>query len=247
MTQDEDPLAALDAKIAALEAKTREGLPARAEAVARAVAAWRDGLGSANDARRAAHRLRGMAQNPELRALAEAIEISAARDELPEPALVARLTTAASQAKTSHDVPAMPKAAAPPGEARARLLVVDDDRAILRMVCTTLERVGGHEVVSASNADAALAALDGDAFDVILLDAMMPDKNGLELCAEARARETQRDATLVVLSAANRSQLGWPTEGGPDHWWLKPLPASVLVQQVGELVDARRNPKRPGP
>lgn len=240
MAQDEDRLAGLDATIAALKARTQRGLPERADAVAAAVEAWRAGQGDASAVRRLAHKLRGAAEDPSLRAMAEAIETAAANDQPPDVALIERLVERARIAAKERRRDEAPVAKA---ERRARILVVDDDEAIMRMVSMTLDRVGGHEVVSASTSTDALAALDGPAFDVILLDAMMPDRNGFELCNEARERETQRDAILVVLSAANQSQLGWPTVGGPDHWWLKPMPASVLVEQIAKLVNSLGDPK----
>ncbi len=242
MTQDDDRLAGLDATIAALKAKTRRGLGQRAEAVAAAVGAWRAGEDRAIEVRRLAHKLRGAAENETLRALAEVVETSAAQGKIPTPDQVARLLTLAKESAKSNEPQASVRASKV--SRRARVLVVDDDEAILRMVSMTLERVGGHDVVSASTADEAKHALDSKAFDVILLDAMMPETNGLELCGEARKRELQQDATLVVLSAANRSQLGWPQEGGPDHWWLKPMPGSLLVAEIGKLIDARRDDKR---
>lgn len=235
-------MAGLDATIAALEARTQRGLPERAAALAKAVDAWRSGQGDASAVRRLAHKLRGAARDPGLRAMAEAIETSATSDQPPDAALVERLVERSRVAAKERARAGAPVVKA---DRRARILVVDDDEAIMRMVSMTLERVGGHDVVSACTTRDALRALDGPAFDVILLDAMMPDKNGFELCNEARARNTQRGAVLVVLSAANQSQLGWPTVGGPDHWWLKPMPASVLVEQIAKLVNTLGDPEPP--
>ena len=243
MAQDEDRLSGLDATIAALKAHQRRRLPERAQKLAQAIDAWRSGEGEALAVRRLAHKLRGAAEDPGLRAMAEAIETSATSEQPPDEELVQRMLQRARLA--AEDAEHRERGPAEKANRRARILVVDDDEAIMRMVSMTLERVGGHEVVSASTSTGALEALDGPAFDIILLDAMMPDMNGLELCAEARDRESQAGAVLVVLSAANQSQLGWPTVGGPDHWWLKPMPGSVLLEQIAKLVNALGDPKTP--
>lgn len=238
MAQDEDRLASFDAVIETLRLRAQKGLLTRAEKLASAFNAWKTGQGEASEVRRMAHQLRGAAEDVELRELAESVECAAAEGSLPEEstmvALVARARTLSSSATGGI---AAEEAATVPPVPSSRILVVDDDQAILRMVQTTLERLGGHQVIAVTGASDACAALDGDAFDIVLLDAMMPDTNGLELCVEVRAREHQRGATLVVLSAATREQLGWPDEGGPDFWWRKPLPSKSLLERVAQLLE----------
>src|SRR6185295_4411155 len=84
-----------------------------------------------------------------------------------------------------------PREAAPAGRAAAaapgaRILVVDDDADVRAFIADILVDLG-HRVETFDGADAALAALAGDAPDLILLDFAMPGMNGAELAREARA------------------------------------------------------------
>ncbi|MEL6308786.1 MAG: response regulator, partial [Chloroflexota bacterium] len=67
------------------------------------------------------------------------------------------------------------------------ILVVDDEIGALTLIGIMLER-GGFNVLKAKNADVATAVLDQNTPDLIILDVMMPGKNGIELCREIRQR-----------------------------------------------------------
>lgn len=84
----------------------------------------------------------------------------------------------------------------------SRILCVDDEPAILRLLEVVLRR-DGHDVVPASDARAALAALAHAPVDAALLDLGLPDRDGLELLGLIRAR---CDAPVVVVSARGEVQ-----------------------------------------
>jgi signal transduction histidine kinase len=67
------------------------------------------------------------------------------------------------------------------------ILVVDDQAEVRRSLQGVLERFGGHRVLTAGSADAALAVLATEQVDLLLVDQVMPGKSGLELIAEIRA------------------------------------------------------------
>jgi DNA-binding NtrC family response regulator len=80
-----------------------------------------------------------------------------------------------------------------------KILVVDDEAAI-RFALVELLAEAGHEVRAAEHAPAALAALDGDAADLVISDLSMPAMNGLQLWEEVRERHA---GTLFVLITAH--------------------------------------------
>jgi two-component system, NtrC family, response regulator HydG len=80
-----------------------------------------------------------------------------------------------------------------------RILVVDDEPAV-RFALVELLGDAGHAVRAAEHAPAALAALEGEAADLVISDLSMPAMNGLELLGEVRARH---EATLFVLLTAH--------------------------------------------
>ncbi|MBB4613175.1 response regulator transcription factor [Novosphingobium taihuense] len=84
----------------------------------------------------------------------------------------------------------------------SRIMCIDDEPAILRLLEVVLRR-GGHEVLPAVNARAALAALAQGPIDAVLLDLGLPDRDGLELLGLIRAR---CDAPVVVVSARGEVQ-----------------------------------------
>jgi DNA-binding response OmpR family regulator len=69
-----------------------------------------------------------------------------------------------------------------------RILYVDDDEAMLRIVAATLPRLAGVEVVTAATGARALALMATTHFDLFLLDYELPDFDGADLCAEIRGR-----------------------------------------------------------
>ena len=77
----------------------------------------------------------------------------------------------------------------PPGDDAAHVLVVDDDRRI-RMLLSTYLRKHGYRVTIAASAQEARACLEGLAFEIIVLDVMMPGESGFDFApASARRRK----------------------------------------------------------
>lgn len=87
-----------------------------------------------------------------------------------------------------------------------RILLVDDDDDIRLVAGLSLRRVGGHEVEAVASGEAALSALDGAAFDLVLLDMQMPGMDGPTTLAAIRATGAS-DVPVVFLTASQRSEL----------------------------------------
>lgn len=84
----------------------------------------------------------------------------------------------------------------------SRVLCIDDEPAILRLLEVVLHR-GGHEVLCAGNAAAAVAVLAREPVDAVLLDLGLPDRDGLELLGLIQAK---CDAPVLVVSARGEVQ-----------------------------------------
>lgn len=110
----------------------------------------------------------------------------------------------------------------------ANILVVDDDAAILTMISRILNK-DGHNVTTVSGS----TALDGirvDGFDMILLDVMMPGKDGFALCEELRGIV---DCPILFLTAkSEESSLVYGLEKGADDYICKPFGAAELRARV---------------
>jgi CheY-like chemotaxis protein len=121
-----------------------------------------------------------------------------------------------------------------------RVLAVDDDPTILRLLEVNLE-MDGHEVHTAVNGQQALDRVADVDPDVVLLDVMMPELDGWQVCERLRADERFAHLPIVFLSA--RAQEVDLTRGdavGADAYITKPFDPLGLVELVERLASEGR-------
>ncbi|MFO1069265.1 MAG: response regulator [Geminicoccaceae bacterium] len=117
-----------------------------------------------------------------------------------------------------------------------RVLVVDDEPNIVMSLEFLMKRAG-FEVEVARNGREALAALDGTPPDLLLLDVMMPEFDGYEVCERIRARPEWNATRIIMLTARGRDaerQRGLAL--GADRYVTKPFSTRELVEQARELL-----------
>ncbi|WP_407268737.1 response regulator transcription factor [Radiobacillus sp. PE A8.2] len=118
-------------------------------------------------------------------------------------------------------------------EAKTRILVVDDEDRIRRLIRMYLERED-YQVDEAENGDEALELAFTNDYALILLDIMMPGKDGIEVCKEIRDKQ---DTPVIMLTAkgeeAHRVQ-GF--EVGTDDYIVKPFSPREVVLRVKALL-----------
>jgi two-component system OmpR family response regulator len=110
-----------------------------------------------------------------------------------------------------------------------RLLLVDDDTDILELL-TKFLRQHGFETAAASDGAAALALLQQETFDLILLDLMLPGEDGLSLCRRIRAAERTPIIMLTAISATTDRVVG--LELGADDYLTKPFDTRELLARI---------------
>lgn len=123
----------------------------------------------------------------------------------------------------------------------AHILLVDDDRRI-RELLTSYLRTNGFRVTAASNAAEARKALYGLAFDIIVLDIMMPGENGLSFATSIRGAGN----TVPILMLSARSDASDRIQGlasGSDDYLGKPFEPEELLLRLRNLL--RRTQARP--
>jgi DNA-binding response OmpR family regulator len=116
----------------------------------------------------------------------------------------------------------------------SRLLVVEDERKLLRSLQRGLE-AAGYEVIAVGNGDDAEAHLDGAAVDGVLLDWMLPGKDGLQILRELRAQ----GCGLPVLLLTARDAIDDRVQGldeGADDYLVKPFAFAELLARVRALL-----------
>jgi two-component system, OmpR family, phosphate regulon response regulator PhoB len=116
-----------------------------------------------------------------------------------------------------------------------RVLIVDDDPDIQRLVSYNLSQAG-FQVLSASTGRTALDTVQEQPPDLIILDIMMPDVDGLEVCRTLRQREDSRRIPIIMLTARSEEidrVVGF--ELGADDYVMKPFSPRELVLRVKSI------------
>jgi DNA-binding response OmpR family regulator len=117
------------------------------------------------------------------------------------------------------------------------ILVADDDHDILLLVTMRLRR-DGHEVVSASRGDDALALAREVRPALAVLDVGMPGLDGFAVLDEIRRDESLAGTRVMLLTAkAQESDVRRGYDGGADAYVKKPFSPAELSAQVSELID----------
>jgi len=133
---------------------------------------------------------------------------------------------------------AMPLPNESKGEERKKILVVDDDKIIVETIVQALEEdEHGYEMISA--ADGFEAGLQVSHFkpDLVILDIMMPDINGYDVCQKIKCNPLTKDTKVIVLSAyLNGEAFKQVKEYGADACFSKPLPLEQLKFEVASLL-----------
>jgi DNA-binding response OmpR family regulator len=119
-----------------------------------------------------------------------------------------------------------------------RILVVDDDENILNLEKTILEQKG-FDVTTAAGGAQALALLADRAFDLILLDVMMPEVDGFTVCRKIKEDARLKDIPVIFLTAKGGGEaLAEGFESGAVMYINKPFTANKLLTIVNTMLDA---------
>ena len=117
-----------------------------------------------------------------------------------------------------------------------KILVVDDEPNIV-LSLEFLMKQAGFQVRTASDGEAALAAVTADTPDLVLLDVMMPRKNGYEVCQAIRANPDWKAVRIIMLTAKGREverEKGLAL--GADDYITKPFSTQEVVERARELL-----------
>lgn len=116
-----------------------------------------------------------------------------------------------------------------------KILIADDEPDILEIIQFNLQSEG-YEVVTAKNGDEAVEAAKRHNPALIILDIMMPGKNGIEVCNILRLQPAFKDTLIIFLSAlSDESTEVRGLETGADDYLTKPISPKVLVSKVNSL------------
>jgi len=117
-----------------------------------------------------------------------------------------------------------------------KILVVDDDPYIL-MSLEFLMKKGGHDVMIARNGTEALDIVNTQKPALILLDIMMPDVDGYEICRYIKSHKDLKDIKIVFLSAKTKDiDIEKGLKLGAERYISKPFSTRDVINQVNELL-----------
>jgi two-component system alkaline phosphatase synthesis response regulator PhoP len=116
-----------------------------------------------------------------------------------------------------------------------KILIADDEPDILEIVSFNL-RGEGYEVFTAKNGDEAIEEAKKNHPDLIILDVMMPGKNGFEVCNILRLQPDFKDTLIIFLTALNDETTEIKgLETGGDDYITKPISPKILISRVNAL------------
>jgi DNA-binding response OmpR family regulator len=126
-----------------------------------------------------------------------------------------------------------------------RILIVEDDRDIGELVCRYLEKAGFGTQLLTSGREA-MTAIAAAAPDLLVLDLMLPQVDGLEICRAVRANEKTAGIPIIMLTArGEESERIVGLEIGADDYIAKPFSPNELVARVRALLRrTHRTPSR---
>jgi DNA-binding response OmpR family regulator len=117
-----------------------------------------------------------------------------------------------------------------------RVLIVDDDPNVVEVIAANLE-AEGYQVETAVDGGDAWERLIAEPPDLVVLDWMLPGRNGLDLLADLRRHPQTRHIPVVLLTAKARDEeiwAGW--QAGADYYLTKPFKVEQLLYYLEQLI-----------
>jgi len=139
-----------------------------------------------------------------------------------------------------HDMPVFGLSSDPDEEGRKmkKILVVDDDRVIVETLTAGLEEdPHDYEVITAADGFEAGIQVNHFKPDLLILDIMMPDIDGYEVCRKLKSSEETKHIRIIVLSGyLDEESYKKMRENGADLCFSKPLPLDKLKEEIARLL-----------
>lgn len=116
---------------------------------------------------------------------------------------------------------------------KLNVLVVDDEKLMCDILTMSLQRLG-YAVTTASNGLDALDLFESQEFDLLMLDVMMPDMDGFDVCVEIRKRS---DVPIIMLTALSRpDDIVRGLEAGADNYITKPFTFKEVEARIKAIL-----------
>lgn len=121
---------------------------------------------------------------------------------------------------------------------KKRVLIVEDEESLLKLE-TILLTVKGFEVIGAYTGKMAIDKIGVEAFDLVLLDIMLPDIDGFEVCRQIR--KDPRTANVPIIMLTGKKAQDDYDKGvlcGANAYLVKPFKSAVIIDEINRLLAA---------
>lgn len=122
----------------------------------------------------------------------------------------------------------------------AKILIVDDDIETIKLF-EAIVKSGGHDTQSVTESINSIKAVQTYKPDLILLDIMMANINGIEICKFIKSDASMREIPVVMVSALH--DVGTKRDAanaGADDFIVKPVSPKTFVQQINTILDKQK-------
>ena len=117
-----------------------------------------------------------------------------------------------------------------------KILIVEDEESLLKLESILLT-TKGYLVQGATTGLAALEAVNVEAPDLILLDIMLPELNGFEVCQRIKQNPETRDIPIILLTAKKTPEdVARGDEVGADQYITKPFKSAMVMESIEKLL-----------
>ena len=113
-----------------------------------------------------------------------------------------------------------------------KILVVDDSMGMVRMIQSVLEKEG-YRAIGLSDPSGIEQTIDSETPSLILLDVVMPERNGFQVCRALKNSENYRNISIILVSGkSTASDRYWAEQQGANGYVAKPFAPNDLLREV---------------
>ena len=126
--------------------------------------------------------------------------------------------------------------------ANAKIMVVEDSPTYLRKIADFLQGLG-YEVITAVDGEEALEKAVQENPGLIVLDVILPKKNGFQVCRQLKTSPATQDIKILMMTSKSQdSDRFWGLKQGADEYMTKPIDDNELVTNIAELLQGNLQP-----
>lgn len=119
---------------------------------------------------------------------------------------------------------------------KKKILIVEDEESLLKLESILLTSKG-YEVKGVADGQAALDAVETMRPDLILLDVMLPEIDGFEVCRRVKANDTTKHIPVIMLTAKkSREDMARGEQVGADWYITKPFKSAMVIETIQRFI-----------